>query len=86
MRLNPRPRELFVGQRVTTDFYKAESGVVRTITVIEPASAFADGLAASVDGGDVCPHCQKPPGCYIYRIAAAWLIPVGSEEATCVTH
>jgi len=61
-----------VGDRVTTEFYRAHRWVVRRITWVQRHQKCASGWLASADAGEPCPCCQVEAGTPTSLIDAAW--------------
>lgn len=74
--IGPAPRGLRAGMKVTSDFHAGEGDVVRTLTALERSSVYGSGWYASADGGEPCPHCQRPMGQPISAVDAHWFEPV----------
>lgn len=51
-----------VGDKVSSDFYKEESDIVRTVTYIEEDKRCGSGYRVRADGGEPCPCCKRLPG------------------------
>lgn len=72
MRLNKKPEELKIGDKVTSDFYKREIDVVREITSIKKDDSTGSGYRATASPGEKCKCCNHIPGIEIKDVDAAW--------------
>lgn len=79
MVLNKTPKDLKVGDRVTTEFNGSRGATtVYTVTAIFNEEHFQDELAVTLER-DICPHCNQPIGrAAPTKLAAAWAVPIGS--------
>ena len=78
--LNKNPQDLKVGQLVTTDFENGAELVVRSLIGIRRSTYSESGYAVYMDGGEPCPHCQRPFAKRVGWIDAGWAIPVDKEN------
>lgn len=67
-----------VGMKVTTEYWKSESDLVRTILAVEKSYKHSGWVARADDGGK-CPACDRPRGTLIHPIDSSWFVPIAEE-------
>ena len=53
---------LKIGDKITSDFFEDEQGVIRTIIELYDNVNTSSRRGVVFDGGEPCPHCKRPYG------------------------
>lgn len=65
-------KDFKVGMKVTSSFRRAESDVIRTLTMFKEDNTTGSGFRASADGGEPCECCGLKKGSEINYVDGGW--------------